>query len=258
MKYLLKFFLIVFMLTYILGSCGINSNVLFKSPKGEYAMLDSLPVKANESAIYRIGVDDKVMFSLSTNNGTKLIEKLSAVGTEGSGGSGFSPEYLVGRDSLVRLPVLGKVKLGGLTIPEAEIKLAESFSKTYQNPFVQVKVTNQRVIVFPGSGGEAQVIILQNNNTTLMEVIALAGGITDRGKAKTVKLIRKENEQRKVYTIDLSIVDGLKYADVIVQANDYIYIEPKPELIKRVSKELAPVLSLFSTILLFATLIFTR
>ena len=226
--------------------CGINNNIMFKAPKGEHAHSDSIPM--TPMADYQISVDDKLTFSLSTNNGTKIIEALSGIGA-GLGGSNSS-EYIVRKTGKVELPILGEVPVSGLTIPQFEDTLQKLFSKEYQEPFVQVKITNQRVIVFPGNGSDAKVISLTNTNTTLMEAIAAAGGITERGKANTIKLMRKENGIRKIYNIDLSTLDGLKYVDMVVQANDYIYIEPNPELAREVVKEIAPIVSILSSAIL--------
>jgi polysaccharide export outer membrane protein len=90
-----------------------------------------------------------------------------------------------------------------------------------------------------------------------MEVIALAGGIAERGKSEKVKLMRVENGIRKVYTMDLSSIDGLKYADLIVQANDYIYVEPREQVAKEFLNNSAPILSLFSSVLVIFTVITT-
>lgn len=136
----------------------------------------------------------------------------------------------------------------GYTIREAEVYLQEAYSELYINPFVQITVTNKRVIVFPGNGGDAKVIYLANNNTTLLEVIAMAGGITERGRASRIKLIRKDvNGKRIVYRIDLSTIAGLEYTDILVQANDYIYVEPVPELGREILKEMAPVISIITS-----------
>ncbi len=237
---------------FIIQSCGVNSNLMLKSPKGEYTNLDSLPLVPVIE--YKIGTEDKISFSLSTNDGTKLIESLSNI-SETSSSSGFSPEFVVRPDSTVDLPVIGKLKIAGITIPQCEKLLEKEFSKTYQSPFVQVRIMNQRVIVFPGGGGDAKVIPLINSNTTLMEAIAQAGGIPERGKASVVKLMRRENGIRKVYTIDLSTEQGLKYTDVVLQANDYIYVEPNPQLAKEVIKEVAPVVSLISSLIIIITFI---
>lgn len=240
----------IFIVFGILQSCSVNTNVLLKSPKGEYANIDSLPLYPVSE--YKIGTEDKIVFSISTNDGTKLIESLSNV-TERTAQSGFSPEFVVRPDSTIELPVIGKLLVAGLSIAACEDLLESKYAQTYQNPFVQVRVTNQRVIVFPGGGGDAVVIPLLNSNTTLMEAIAQAGGIPERGNASVVKLMRKEEGVRKVYTIDLSKEVGLKYTDVVLQANDYIYVEPTPQVAREVIKEITPVVSLISSVIIIVT-----
>lgn len=245
---------LLFFILLMFQSCGVNSNIMFKSPKGETSKSDSIPMYPLED--YRISVDDKMTFTLATNNGTQIIESMSGIDSKDNENKS-SYEYIVRKSGKVELPILGEVKVDGLTVAQCEDTLQRLFSVEYQQPFVQVHITNQRVIVFPGNGSDAKVIPLVNTNTTLMEAIASAGGITERGKANTVKLMRKENGERKVYTIDLSTVEGLKYVDMIVQANDYIYIEPNAELAKEVVKDVAPIISIFSSALIIFT-VFTN
>lgn len=238
-------------LLFVAGSCGVNSNLMFKSPQGEHAIADSIPMSPSKE--YQLSIDDKITFTLAPNDGTKMIESMGGV-TQGAGGDKSSQEFLVRDPGFIEIPVLGKVYVNGLTISQCEDTLEHYFSSQYRDPFVQVKVTNQRVIIFPGGGGDAQVVALSNNNTTLMEVIAQAGGIADRGRANSIKLMRKENGLRKVYTIDLSTIDGLKYSDMIVQANDYIYIEPRPNLVRGVLAEVTPIISGISSLFLIYTI----
>lgn len=233
-------------LLFLFQRCGVNSNIMFKTPKG--AVTDSIPLIPSES--YRISADDKITFSLSTNKGADIVVNMSGIEGGGNAASGISTEYLIRSNGEVELPVIGIVNIAGMTIEECENKLEELFSAEYQEPFVQVKITNQRAIVFPGNGADARVVPLMNNNTTLMEVIASAGGIAERGKANTVKIMRKVNGKREIYVIDLSTIDGLKYADMIIQANDYIYIEPLPELAKEFLQETTPVITLLSSMVL--------
>jgi polysaccharide export outer membrane protein len=68
-----------------------------------------------------------------------------------------------------------------------------------------------------------------------------------------VKVMRREGEQRVVYKLDLSTIEGLKYADMVVQGNDYIYVEPNPELARGIVREVAPILSIFSSALVVFT-----
>jgi polysaccharide export outer membrane protein len=135
-----------------------------------------------------------------------------------------------------------------MTIKEAEKHLESLYAQYYVDPYVQLGVINRRVVVFPGAGGDAKVITLLNNNTTLLETLALAGGLSKRGKAKRIKLIRTVDGKREVYLIDLSDIEGLKLADIIVQANDIIYVEPVPEIAREILQEVTPILSLISSI----------
>lgn len=242
--------LAVFCLAALFTSCGVNSNVMFKVPKGE-VNYDSIPMSPTED--YKISVDDKISFTLFTNNGAQIIDVMSGVSEEVNRASGDF-EFVVRRNGEVELPVIGKIKAEGKSIEQFEDTLTGLFSM-YQDPFVQVRVTNQRVIVFPGNGSDAKVIPLVNANTTLMEALAQAGGITDRGKANTIKLMRKVDGKREVYGIDLSTIEGLKYVDMIVQANDYIYIEPTPDLGKEVAEDVVPVISILSSaIIIFSAI----
>ncbi len=92
----------------------------------------------------------------------------------------------------------------------------------------------------------------------MLEAIALAGGITERGRASKIKLIRKNDKgKRVVYKIDLSTIDGLGYADIIVQANDYIYVEPVPEIGREILKEVTPIVSLITSAALVISIIYS-
>lgn len=240
---------VLFLFPVLLFSCGINSNVMLKTPIGEFEAIDSLPLNPNEP--YRIGIDDKITFVISTNDGAKMLEGIAG-GTGGQSAQG-GMAFVVQLDSAILIPIVGKVKIGGLTVVEAEQLLAKKFSKDFKDPFVKLTVTNKRVIVFPGGNGNAQVINLSNDNTTLMEVIAAAGGIPETGRASRIKIIRKIDGTRKVFLVDLSTIEGLKYTDLVVQSSDYIYIEPKARLASAVLRETAPIISLISTTLVLVS-----
>ncbi len=243
MKFFVRILGICSLLFTIMSSCGVNSNLMFKEAKGATPS-DSIPLKPTQD--YRISASDKFTFTLATRNGQGIIEDMTGM-NDGELRRSTEMEYVVRQNGEVKLPLVGDVKVAGLTIPECENVLEEKYGETFQEPFVQVTLTNQRVIVFPGNGSDAKVIPLTNTNTTLMEALAAAGGITDRGKASAVKLMRKVDGERFIYTLDLSTIDGLKYVDMIVQANDYIYVEPTPELGKEIAEDVVPVISLISS-----------
>lgn len=234
-------------IVYLVSSCSVNSHIMFKTKDAE-VITENIPISPNDD--YKISPDDKLKFSMYAENGKRIIDVVSGV-SEGATndriGMGTDIEYLVRTDGSVELPIIGMTQVAGLSVIECQEKLAEKYAVNYNNPFVQVEVSNRRVIVFPGTGADAQVVPINNNNTTLMEAIALAGGITERGKAKVIKVMRQESDGRKVYQIDLSTLDGLKYADMIVQSNDYIYVEPSKQLMREFFREAAPIISLVSS-----------
>ena len=109
---------------------------------------------------------------------------------------------MVKPDGLVELPELGDIRLEGLTIEEAEVLLEEAYASFYKDPFVILRVQNNRVYIFPGETGKASVVTLRNMNTTLLEVLALSGGIGNRANASKVKLIRRTEQGNEVYKMD--------------------------------------------------------
>jgi polysaccharide export outer membrane protein len=227
---------------------------MFKTPKGGDFKYDSIPMRPLEE--YKISKDDKISFTISNNLGHKIIENQTGIGGINTAAmNGKEIEYIVKSDGYAELPVVGNVHIEGLNISECEDTLVKLFSKEHQNPFIQVKVTNQRVIVFPGEGGDAKVIPLVNTNTTLMEAIAQSGGITERGKANTVKLMRKVKGKREIYLIDLSKIEGLQYTDMIVQSNDYIYVEPNPRLAREVLTQITPFITILSSFVIVLTVL---
>lgn len=251
------FFLSLIVLGSMITGCGVNSNMMFKEPVKDDKAVNSDSIPMMPVGEYTISVNDKMTFTLSTNDGAQIIEGISGVGDNSNSQNrnrNNSMDYLVRTDGNVELPVVGKVHVEGLTLEQCEDTLETIFSKEYIDPFVQVRVTNRRAIIFPGSGSTAKVVSLDNPNTTLMEVIAAAGGIPDRGKANSIKIMRKiDTGEREVYRVDLSTIDGLKFADMVIQSNDYIYVDPRPELAKEIRDEIVPVMSLFSTVLVIFT-----
>ncbi len=249
----------IMILVLSLGSCAINSNMLFKIPKDGSFKYDSIPLRPTEN--YKISIDDKLTFGLTTNGGKNLIEGITGtsaggvIGGQSSNiGSGdIQNIYTVKSNGYVEIPIIGDLLVEGLTIQQCEDTLEVLFKDQYQKPFVQLRITNRRCVVFSGNGSSATIVQLENNNTTLLEVLAITGGITPRGKARFVKVMRKVGDKREVYLIDVSTIDGLKYADMIIQGNDYIYVEPRMQLIQGALSEWAPIASLISTILMTYT-----
>ena len=230
---------------YLLSSCKpLNPSIMFETPKDfQYDQYVKDTVQE-----YRIAPNDLISFRLFTNNGLKLVDvtndNIQQIQQLNQG-----INYLVEFDGVVNLPIIGRVDVNGKTIREAEFLLEEKFEKEFRNTFIMLNVINRRVIVFPGNGGDGIVITLENNNVKLLEALALAGGLTERGRASKIKLIRGDLSDPEVYLIDLSTIDGIRQSDIILQANDIIYVEPIGVTTRQVLTEIAPILG-FATSLI--------
>ncbi len=197
---------------------------------------------------YKIAPNDELQINVYTNNGEKIIDP---TGNESNRNVLTANSlYLVEFDGQIKLPIIGRKQISNLTLREAEKMLEQEYSTYFNKPYVQLKVTNNRVTVFPGGqGSQAIVITLDNPNTTLFEALAKAGGIQD-GKAHKIKLIRGNLKKPQVYFIDLSTVEGMTKADLTLQANDIIYVEPRNKVPQKIIEGVTPYLTLLSTFLL--------
>lgn len=217
---------------------------MFKTPKDyEYSTYVE-----DSTAEYRISPNDRISMRLFANNGFDLVD------VERDNNQQFQQlsigiEYTVEYDGQVELPLVGRVNLAGKTLKEVEFFLEELYEKDFNDVFVLLNVTNRRIIVFPGNGGDGVVITLANNNIKLLEAIALAGGLTNQGRAARIKLIRGNLKDPQVYLIDLSTIEGIAQADIILQANDIIYVEPLGITTRQVLSEISPILGLATSLI---------
>ena len=205
---------------------------------------------------YKLSPNDRFTFLVSTNEGYKLIDYATNINSStnnsmASGNSGSNlMEYNLDKDGNVKLPILGNVLLKGKTLTEAEKLLEEKYSEIYKYPFIKLRVINKRVMVFPGEGGTGITLTLQNDNTSLIEALALAGGIRTTGKAFRIKLIRGSLTNPQIYLIDFSTVESMKSGDIVLQANDIIYVEPVRNTSQGILAQISPVIGIITAILL--------
>lgn len=248
MRYI-KYFFFLSILFYF-SSCKVfRSNLMLKTPK-EYTydkIADSLSKQD-----YKIDANDILNVRIFSNEGFKIVDLAST----GQISRFIDLDYVVTRDGTCKLPLIGRVKLAGLSVREATEYLEQIYADYYVKPFVTLSITNKRVIVFPGNGGVAKVLNLTNNNTTVIEALALTGGIAEDGKAYKVKLIRnQDNEKPKVYLMDLSKIEGLAAGNSVVLAHDIIYVEPRYRLARTLVGEITPIISLITSAFLIYSLI---
>ncbi|MGL1885290.1 MAG: polysaccharide biosynthesis/export family protein [Reichenbachiella sp.] len=200
---------------------------------------------------YIIQKDDLLMLEVYTNRGERIVDPNNELqqgqGLQSSRGKETSFSYLVKQDGTVKLPIINEIKLDSLTLNEAEAILEVKYDEYYKNSFVKLSYANKRVVVLGGVGG--LIIPLLNENTSLIEVIAEAGGIEFGSKAQNIKLIRGNLANPEIYQINLSTVSGMKKSMLAMEPGDIIYIEPWRRPWFEAMKDITPVLSLLSSTL---------
>ena len=138
-------------------------------------------------------------------------------------------QYLVSNEGTIDFPVLGTLKVAGLTKSETEKLIREKLEQgdyLGETPIVTVRITNYRVSVL----GEVQrpgVFTITNEKISVFEALAMAGDLTIWGMRDNVKLIREDAEgQREVHYLDLTKADILASPYYYLQQNDVLYVTP--------------------------------
>ncbi|MBN2669406.1 MAG: polysaccharide biosynthesis/export family protein [Bacteroidales bacterium] len=192
---------------------------------------------------YIIHPYDKLSIKVYTNKGDRLID------VKGELKNMQDPIiYSVEHDGQVKVPTIGRINLAGLTLRQAETLLEESYKAYYNDPFVFIQVTNKRVIVFNSGSSGGHVVNFDNENYTLIEALAEAGGISDVGKAYKIKLLRGDLNNPEVYTFNVRKLKDIKSVNFQLQANDIIYVEDRPRYGSKVLQEVMPYLTLFTSV----------
>ena len=181
-----------------------------------------------------------------SNNVYQLVDVL------GQGGYYNPVTYTIHNEGFAILPMLDSLYLAGYTITGAENLLSERYSYYFVNPFIRIKPINRRCFIYSGRGN-GKMVPLENENTSLIEVLALAGGVGG-SKAFRIKLIRGDLRNPQVFLIDLSTIEGLKKTNLQIVSNDIIYVEPALTLTD-VNTQIGPIISLVTTAILIYTAI---
>ena len=260
----------------LLGSCRtLQKNVLFTieedlRPEAFEYQGDAPPRN------YRIAVNDYLAISVFTDKGEVLIDpnneydpdNAALLGQQQQGqqqlqaqaqNPNFIPDsrplqrngsrpqsFLVDQQGQVILPQVGPVTLAGLTLREADSLLALSFQTYYEKPYVVTQYLNKRVVVIGGVGD--QVIPLQHEGMTLLEVLAMSRNLQENGRADRIRIIRGGLNQPAVKIVDLSSIKGLADSYIILRPGDVVYVEPRRRLDNTVLRDAGSILTIFTSL----------
>lgn len=147
-------------------------------------------------------------------------------GQGGGAGTGLNNQgFLVDEEGYIDYPVLGKIKVAGLTIRGAKDALAQRFKKYLKEPVVEVRIINYKVVVL-GEVGRPGTVIAPNHKITILDAIAAAGDIPITGRKDNVQIIRQEDGRRIEGRINLNSRETFNSPFFYLRQNDIVIVEP--------------------------------
>lgn len=135
--------------------------------------------------------------------------------------------YLVDNEGRINFPVLGTLKVGGLTKSEAEQVIVRNL-KPYmkETPIVTVRMANYKISVL-GEVARPGTFTITNEKVNLLEALAMAGDMTVYGVRDNVKLIRETaTGKQEIITLDLNKSETILSPYYWLQQNDVVYVTP--------------------------------
>jgi len=241
----LKNFLLGTLVLLILQACSsYKQNIMFQ--KEAETVLSEVSDEEQMSRNYEIQPNDRLEIEVYTKKGEFLIDPENRLLEQqrNINNNNIKPQlqYLVQIDSTVVLPMVGQVNLAGLTLNEAEKKLIEDYSLYYKDPFVKLRYVNKRVIVLGAAGG--RVIPIANENTTVVEILAMMDEFESESKSHNIRLLRDD----RAYILDFSTITGYQKNNMVVENGDVIYVEPVRRPFTEFVRDNGPVISIFSSL----------
>ena len=233
----------LFCLLILLDSCKLfYPSRMFQ--QGDYQSFVVDPVDINE---YLIQPGDEIILGVFAKQGFDLVDVLN-LDQQGENQVGTSSiSYFVDKDGFVEVPILGRVYVEGYAESELVNRLETGYSSFFIEPYVVLRVYNRRVSVFVGDQGA--VVKLNPTPTTLIEVLAKTGGVNRYSRVNKITVIRGDKSNPEVFTIDLSTIEGMMAADLVLQSNDVIYSNERYRISSVLLSEITPILGVVTGLL---------
>ena len=226
----LQFFAFALLASLMLASCGSTKNVAY------FQNSDSINFD-NSRFLYDARIMPKDQITISINTTTPevslpfnlLLQNSYTQGRTISTTGGTLMPYLVDNQGYIKMPIIGKLKVGGLTKAEAENLVTEKirpYMAETENPVVTVTMASYSVSVL-GEVARPGSFQVSREKITILEALAQAGDLTIYGVRDRVKLIREDATGKKsMVTLNLNDANIVNSPYYYLQQNDVVYVEP--------------------------------
>lgn len=211
-------------------SCATKDQIVYfneaEELEGSQNLLDYEPV-IERNDVLRINVS-----SSSINEEIVAPFQMNQSQQGGGGGGNLSlTGYLVSPEGTINFPVLGNVKVKGLTRTEIQQKMEDQIGEFVRDPVVDVRIVNFSVTVLGEVGSPGRVQIT-DGRITMPELLALSGDISYNGKRQNIMVIREVDGVKSVGRIDMTETDLFSSPYYYLKQNDLVYVEPNYRTVK--------------------------
>ena len=201
---------------FILGGCAGSD---YKLAQTEKSLTEQ---KVSDRSIeYRILPQDRLEIALYKDPAQDSIGSVNELGQ-----SMNKQGILVNAAGYISLPLIGKIKVAGLTQSQAADRITAQYKKYLNTPSIYLEVLNKRLFVL-GEVKNPGVVKLDKEKMTLFEALAFAGDLTDAAVRNNI-IILSNNPQSgmQMRRVDLTNFDTMKYASLMLRPNDIVYVQP--------------------------------
>lgn len=136
-----------------------------------------------------------------------------------------APGYMVDKDGQLQLPLVGMVKVAGLTTAEARDLISQKASKYYKDPVVNVRFANFTITVL-GEVNHPSTYVVPNEKVSILDALGMAGDLTIFARRENVMLIREENGDKKFIRFNINSSEIFASPYFYLRQGDMVYVEP--------------------------------
>ena len=164
-------------------------------------------VSPQTSSEYRLGLGDKLRVEVYKD--TQLSQSVE-----------------IRPDGKITLPLIGDVDANGKTPVQLRETIASQLKTYMNNPVVTVIVVETKLPVayVMGEVNHPGAVTLQDDQLTVLQALALAGGLKDFANSKNIKILRKADKQRKITSFNYKDAINGDSAPVYLRAGDTVVV----------------------------------
>lgn len=203
--------------------CTSYKNIVYFNDLG-----DSIPSNLSKAEITfenPIQVNDILNIRISTlSSQDALILNPTQTATSGQNNIGITG-YLVDKNGEIKIPVVGSVKVAGLTRHELESLLSEKLKDFSKDPVVTVRYLDSKVTIL-GEVNHPGIFKPETERFTILDALGDAGDLKVTAKRNNILVIREVNGQRRLARLDLTKKNILNSPYFYLKSKDVIYVEP--------------------------------